>query len=184
MKCLSTGSVPLWPAAIFFRSPTGRKNLRSGALRKSRLSDLASCGFTLVEVVFAMLIVGFLIVGLYTAIAYSVSLVRTCQENERVTQILSGKLDTIRLYNWTQITNSRFVQTNFTIGIDPLRTNSISYYTGRVAVATAPAPLNNYYGSNLLQVTVTVDWMSGPRLQSRSMNTYVAKYGIQTYIMR
>jgi len=31
---------------------------------------------------------------------------------------------------------------------------------------------------------VTVDWMSGPRLQSRSMNTYVAKYGIQTYIMR
>ena len=131
-----------------------------------------------------MLIVGFLIVGLYTAIAYSVSLVRTCQENERVTQILSGKLDTVRLYNWTQITNNRFVQTNFTVGIDPLRTNSTPYYTGRVFVTTAPAPLDSYYGSNLVQVTVTVDWMSGARLQSRSMNTYVAKYGIQAYIMR
>lgn len=131
-----------------------------------------------------MAIVGFLIVALYTAIAYAVSLVRTCQENETVTQILSEKLDTVRLYNWTQITNGRFVQTNFTVGIDPQRTNSTPYYTGRVSIARAVYPMDRYYSSNLMQVTVTVDWMSGDRLQSRSMNTYVAKYGLQHYIMR
>lgn len=129
-------------------------------------------------------IVGVLIVGLYGAIASSVAMVRTCQENERVTQILSEKLDTIRLYNWTQITNGSFVQTNFVLGINPANTNSTAYYTGRISVVTAPSPLDRMYGSNLLQVTVRVNWMSGNRLQSRSMNTYVAKYGLQSYIMR
>src|SRR5688572_1065320 len=108
----------------------------------SETSDDAGCAaFTMMEVVFAMAVVGFLFVALYAAIATSVGMVRTCQENERVTQILSEKLDTIRLYNWTQINSNGFIPTNFTVGIDPLYTNSTPYYTGRISIVKAPAPL-------------------------------------------
>jgi hypothetical protein len=130
----------------------------------------------MMEVVFAMAIVGLLVVALYAAIATSVGLVKTCQENERVTQILSEKMDTIRLYNWDQIRSNGFVVTNFTVGIDPLYANSTPYYTGRISVAQAP--VGGLYRSNLLQVTVDVNWVSGSRPQNRSMTTFVAKYGL------
>ena len=138
-------------------------------------------GFTLIEVMFAIGVIGVLVVALYGALASSISMVRSCQENERVTQLLSDKMDTIRLYNWTQMTN-RFVLTNFVVGIDPLNTASRPYYTGSINIAYAP--ITQTYRTNLLEVTVNVDWVSGNRPQRRSMTTYVAKYGLQSYIMR
>ena len=131
-----------------------------------------------------MSIVGILVVTLYTAVATSVSWIKICQENERVTQILSAKMDTVRLYNWDQINSNGFVPRSFIMGIDPNNTNSMPYYTGTISIAQAPNPLSAYYKTNLLQVTVTVDWVSGSRPQSRSMDTFVAKYGLQSYIMR
>lgn len=136
----------------------------------------------MVEVMISMGVVGILIITLYTAIAGSTSMVRDCQENERVTQILSDKLDTIRLYNWTQIQSGSFIPTNFVLGIDPAVTNSRSYYTGRVNIVQQP--ITESYGSNMVQVTVSVNWVSGSRPQHRSMTTYVAKYGLQSYIIR
>jgi prepilin-type N-terminal cleavage/methylation domain-containing protein len=138
--------------------------------------------FTMVEVLIAMGVVGILIVALYTAIAGSASMVRNCQDNERVTQILSDKLDTIRLYNWTQIQSGTFIPTNFVLGIDPAVTNSTPYYTGTVSLVQQP--VSESYGANMVQVTVSVNWVSGSRPQQRSMTTYVAKYGLQTYIVR
>ena len=148
---------------------------------RTRFARRLQAAFSLVEVVFAVAIVGVLVITLYGALANSVTLVRACQENERVTQILSDKMDTLRLYNWTQMTNG-FVSTNFVLGIDPLDTASRPYYTGKIAIAQAP--ISESYRSNLLQVTVTVDWVTSSRPQSRTMSTFVAKYGLQTYIMR
>lgn len=127
-------------------------------------------------------VVAILIIALYNAIASSANMVRSCQENETVTQILSDKLDTIRLYNWTQIESGSFVPNKFIVGIDPSVSNSMPYYTGTITIAQAP--LTEVYRSNLLQVTVSVDWVSGERPQNRSMTTFVAKYGLQTYIIR
>jgi prepilin-type N-terminal cleavage/methylation domain-containing protein len=150
--------------------------LRTGALQPSRAA------FTLVEVMFAMVIIGFLVVSLYAAIATSASWVRACQENEAVTQILSERLDTIRLYNWDQVTNRSFVQTNFVVGIDPIRTNSRAYYTGRVDIVH-PAPIaESAYRTNIVQVTVTVNWISGSRPQTRTMTSFVTQYGIQSFV--
>ena len=139
---------------------------------------VSRAAFTMMEVVFAMAIVGVLVVALYAAIATSVGLVQSCQENEHVTQILSEKMDTIRLYNWDQIRSNGFVVTNFTAGRDPLYPDSTPYYTGRVSIAQAP--VGALYRSNLLQVTVNVTWVSGARPQSRSMTTFVAKYGLNS----
>jgi hypothetical protein len=138
--------------------------------------------FTLMETLFAVALVSVLFVTIYGAINSSVSLVRTCQDNERVTQILSEKLDTIRLYNWIQLTDGNYVPTNFIVAMDPLSTNSMRYCTGTISIASAP--VHPRYKSDLLEVVVKVDWMSGSRPQSRSMTTCVAKYGLQTYIMR
>jgi prepilin-type N-terminal cleavage/methylation domain-containing protein len=146
------------------------------------LGRTGCAAFTLVEVVFAVAIVGILVIALYAAIAVSAGSVRVGQEDQRVTQILTEKLDTIRLYNWDQINSNGFIRTNFTAAIDPLDTNSLTYYTGSVSIVQAP--IDEAYKSNLLQVTVNVEWMAGYRLQSRSMSTYVARYGLQTYIMR
>ena len=134
------------------------------------------------EVVISMAVVGILIVALYGAIGSSLNLVRISQENQRVTQILSDKLDTIRLYNWIQLHSNGFVQTNFVLPIDPMDPSSTPYYTGKVSIAQSS--ISEPYRTNLLHVEVTVDWVSGTRPQSRTMTTYIAKYGLQSYIMR
>jgi prepilin-type N-terminal cleavage/methylation domain-containing protein len=141
-------------------------------------------GFTMIEVLFASAIVGGLVVALYAALGSSVPMLKAIQENEQVTQILSEKMDVVRLYNWTQITNRAqpFVPTSFIIGIEPWNTNSRAYYTGSISIVQAP--ITESYRSNLLQIIVTVDWVSNNRPQSQSMMTYVAKYGLQSYIMR
>jgi prepilin-type N-terminal cleavage/methylation domain-containing protein len=147
-----------------------------------RRAEKRECrAFTLIETLFGMGIVSVLMVTLYAATATSLSIVQSCQENQRATQIITEKLDTIRLYNWTQITN-RYVPTNFVVGIDPAVDNSRPYYTGTVVIAQS-SPTTTYR-SNLMQVTVNLNWVSQKRPQSKTMTTYMAKYGLQTYIMR
>ena len=165
-------------ASLNARLPLGGR--RCGLLHRKD----GAAGFSLLEVMFAVAIIGVLVMSLYAAIVNSISWIKICQENGRVTQILSDKLDTIRLYNWTQINSNSFVPRSFVVGIDPFNTNSTPYYTGTISIVNAPSPLSAFYKTNLLQVTVTVDWVSGNRPQSRSMDTYVAKYGLQSYIMR
>jgi hypothetical protein len=158
----------------------GEQSVVPGGIRCRNRNRTA---FSLMEVMFSVVIVGVLVIALYSALASAIPMVRSCQENEIVTQILSEKLDTIRLYNWKQLSQAgKFIPTNFIIGIDPLKTNSTSYYTGNISIVEAPIGEN--YAKNLLQVTVKVDWVSGKRPQSQSMVTYVAEYGLQTYIMR
>ena len=151
--------------------------------KRPALNDTCT-GFTLVEVMFAAAIVGGLVVALYAALGSSVPMLQAIQENEQVTQILSEKMDVVRLYNWPQITNRAepFVPTAFIVGVEPWNTNSRPYYTGTISIAQAP--ITESYRSNLLQVIVRVDWVCNNRPQSQSMMTYVSKYGLQTYIMR
>ena len=138
-------------------------------------------GFSLLEVLFAMAIVGTLVVALYAAIGTATNWVRLCQENERVTQIMSEKMDTIRLYNWDQVNSNGFIATNFIVGIDPLNTNSTPYYTGTVTIARNP--VTEPYGTNLVQVTVEMSWLSGRLAQHRDMNTLVTRWGLQSYVI-
>ena len=149
--------------------------------RRAGLMRCRCAAFSMIEVLFAMLIVGMMVVALYAAIATSTSWLRDSQENQTVNQIMSEKLDTIRLYNWDQINSNGFIQTNFTVGNDPARTNSSAYYTGRVALLKNPVA--ETYASNLVQVTVNVAWVSPTgRAQNRSMSTFVTTYGIQSFV--
>jgi len=107
-------------------------------------------------------------------------MIKSFQDNERATQILVDKLDSIRLYNWEQLTNGS-VKTNFVVALDPLDANSPLYFTGKVAIAQSS--ITETYRSNIVQVTVTVNWVTGSRPQNQSMTTLIAQYGIQSYIL-
>jgi prepilin-type N-terminal cleavage/methylation domain-containing protein len=157
-----------------------RRDRRMSLVSSIRARARRSAAFTLIETLFASAIIGILVVALYAAIATATSWMRVCQENETATQIMSEKLDTLRLYNWDQITKSNgFLLTNFTVGIDPL-TNSTPYYTGNLA--WSQAPISESYASSLLLVTIKLTWLSEGRLQTRSNSTFVTTYGIQELV--
>jgi len=145
------------------------------------LATAKAGGFSLIENLFAMGLVALAGGGLLAAIAMNVGVTRICRENERATQILSEKCEVIRLYNWSQINSNGFIPTYFFAPQDPAKSNGAPYYTGRVTIAAAPFSEN--YSTNLRLITVNLDWASGGRTHSRSMSSFVHKYGLQTYIV-
>ncbi len=148
--------------------------------QRKRLREQSA--FSLVEVAVAMGILGVVFVGIYTAIGTNVTLVQLCRENETATQILTEKLETIRLYNWDQINSNGFIPASFTVALEPGNSNSPPYYTGAVTIAQGPC--SETYSQDLRLVTVRLDWVSGRRAQTRAMQTLVTRYGLQTYVYR
>ena len=69
---------------------------------------------TLVEVLIAVVGVGILMVTLYAAISQGFAIIQTARENLRATQVLQEKMETMRVYNWDQITTPGFVPSTFT----------------------------------------------------------------------
>jgi hypothetical protein len=95
---------------------------------------------------------------------------------------MQEKMETIRLYRWDQINQGGFIPTNFVDNFYPLGTQSTSglNYTGMVTITAAP--VTEYYGDALKQVTVNVNWKSGNTVRQRTMTTFVSQYGLQNYI--
>jgi prepilin-type N-terminal cleavage/methylation domain-containing protein len=134
--------------------------------------------FTLVEVIVGAAILALTVVALYGAFSFGFSTIKVSQEDVRADQILVQKLETLRVYDWTSITNN-YVPTNFT-GF--YSTNGGVTYEGSLSVAPFVATTaNETYTDSLRQVTVSVDWISGGIPRTRSMTTLVSQYGIQTY---
>ena len=154
------------------RVQLGKRNNGMGRLR----------GFSLVEASIGMAVVGIVCVALYSGLTSGLATVRMSRENERATQIMSEKLDTIRLYSWDKIISPNFVPTDFTKAYDTNTKDGTTGTTYRGRVAIGKAPLETPYSQNMRQVTVTVEWKSGALAQQRSMTTMVAKDGMQNYI--
>lgn len=153
------------------------RNLSRGGERRSK----SSRGFSLTEVCVGMAVVGMVCVSLYSGLTSGLATVRMARENERATQIMTEKLDTIRLYSWDKITNAGYIPTDFLKAFSPKDgTNSGVVYSGTVNIASAP--VETAYRTNMRQVTVTVSWKSGAMNRQRSMTTLVAKDGMQNYI--
>ena len=139
--------------------------------------------FTLVESLFAMAMAGVMFAALYSGLAFGFSLIKVARENTRATQILVEKMETIRLYTWTQITNAGFVPTNQFIvpyySVDG--TNSGLLYTGQISIAACP--LTNTYADTMKKVTIRLDWgQLGNSNRTRLMSTYITRNGLQNYV--
>jgi type II secretory pathway pseudopilin PulG len=149
--------------------------------------------FSLVEVLIAIGVGAIIFAALYSGISSSFSLLQNVRENLRATQIMVSRLEGVRLCAWSdeQLFNTNIVPRVFTESFYPQGLEGGDHngtiYAGTMEVqqspSLSPAPS---YAANMALVKVTVTWTNGYNgkinVHTRSMSTYVAKYGIQNYV--
>jgi Tfp pilus assembly protein PilV len=140
--------------------------------------------FTLVEALVAFAFVAVTMVSLWAAICYGLSVTAVARENLRATQLILEKFETIRLYTWDQIqgSNGFIIPTSFTntYAIDASGNQSGVTYTGTMTFVAAPVGAS--YSSDLKLVTVTLNWTSAGIPRTRTMQTMIARQGLQQYV--
>jgi len=100
------------------------------------------------------------------------------RDNLRATEIMTEKLERIRLYRWSQVNQPGLIATNFSVAYDSFSTNPI--YSGTIAIA--PASFSSNYTNQMRLVTVELTWTTGNVQRSRRMSTYVTFNGLHTYV--
>ena len=148
--------------------------------RGRRRSRSLSAG-TLASTLIAMSLLGIMTSAALTTITSALFGIRLSQENDRATQILLEKTESIRLYNWDQVSSNGFIPSTFTASYDPSGgTNQGITYSGTLTIA--PATIGASYTNDLLSVTVRLNWTTGGLARQRELTTFVSRYGLETYI--
>ena len=136
--------------------------------------------FTLAETVISMLILGLVCAGAYGGISVSFHNVQVTREDLRATQIILQRMETIRLYTWSQSDPStNFVPTSFTAPFD--NSGSGPVYQVNVTITNAPG-IAEVYSNDLRMITVQASWMDNNIRRSLMMSTYIAKAGLLWYV--
>ncbi len=156
-----------------------------GISRSSRFRGVQTA-FTLIEVVVAVAIIAVMFVTLYLGISFGFATTRFERENLRATQIILERMEGFRLMSWTQISDVGYNPVTFTSTYYPSAGGGQSQgivYTGTVTIVDGPTldPAASYSG-DMKKITVTVNWASGSVQRSRTLNTYIARNGLQNYI--
>jgi hypothetical protein len=152
-------------------------------LYQRKASSSNDGGFGLVDALFAMTMAGVMFLALYAGLAFGFKVIKFARENTRATQIMLEKMETVRLYTWTQLTNNGFVPTNkFTVPYYAVGTNNSGslLYTGQVVIEASG--VNASYAGNMRKVTIKLEWCPSGLMRTREMSTYVGRNGMQTYV--
>jgi len=140
-------------------------------------------GTTIVEIVISTCILAILAAGLIGCFTYGFYVMELARENQRATQIILEKFETVRLYNWDQVLSPGFIPATFEDIYDPQAeagSEGIAYH-GTVRVTNVP--FNTSYSSNMRELVISLTWTSSRNLtRTRTMSTYVAKDGVQNYV--
>jgi prepilin-type N-terminal cleavage/methylation domain-containing protein len=142
-------------------------------------------GFTLVETMIAMMVAAIWLSAHFLAFASGYALMSVTREDLRASQIMLQRMESVRLAGYTQLSDTNKYPTSVTQYYDEsagTNGNRGVAYTVTHEIATGLGSLPPTYRSNVTEVTVGVSWQSGAKLRSRSMKTYVARYGIQSYV--
>ena len=130
-------------------------------------------GFTLIEVMFSMAIIGFCTLAVLSAISFGTFQIRMSTDNLKCSQILLEKTETIRLTSWDQLLTVGFIPSNWSV------TNDNVIFSGTTVIS--PYPYVTAYSANMRMVTFNVNWNTGVISRNRNMVTYVALNGLQSY---
>ena len=153
---------------------------RQSGVPRSRGRLIYQAGFTLVEAMIGAGILGITMAALYGAFSFGFTTIKLSQEEVRADQILVQKLETLRVYNWTQVTGGYLV-TNFTAYYSSGATNGLSY-SGLLSVTPfVPSATSESYSNTLRQVTASVSWPSGKVTRTRTMTTLYSTNGLWTF---
>jgi len=150
---------------------------------KIRYSKKLKQAMTLTEVVIAILIVVIGAAGLMSCFGYSFKVIQQVRENQRATQIILEKAETLRLYSWDQVNTSGFIPSTFTATYDGDATTtnySGTVYYGDVSIVNFPYATS--YQDKMKALNLTLHWTSLGITRNRSLTTYIAKDGIQNYV--
>src|SRR5947199_10686073 len=101
-----------------------RSNMKIKLALSSRLRR-AQAGFSLIEAMIGMGVVGTVIGAMLSGITSGTFTMRLARENLRATQIMLEKVVTIRLYSWDQIITANFIPTTFNETYDPMLTLNV-----------------------------------------------------------
>ncbi len=151
---------------------------------KTRCVRRPESGMTLIDVVMSVAILGVMAGGVLGSFRYGFFILQLARENQRATQILLEKVETLRLYSWDQVNQPGFIPSNLpTEYYDPQAptgAQGVAYY-GTLTPPTS-VPFSTSYSTNLCQLTLTLTWTTGTIPHTRSLTTYIAKDGIQNYV--
>jgi type II secretory pathway pseudopilin PulG len=143
--------------------------------------------FTIPEALTGLVIVGVMFTSLYGGISFSVASTRIARENLRAAQILTEKMEVVRLCTWEQINSNGFLPAKFTAPYEPggPTNGSALVYKGTIKVRPPPSGfLPDQYTNAMRLIDVTVSWNSGGVDRDRETHTFVSAYGLQNYIIK
>jgi type II secretory pathway pseudopilin PulG len=130
--------------------------------------------FTLIEVLMGAAVMSVVFVSIFGVLTMGLFVSGTSRENLRATQIMLDKMEGLRLYSPTQLTNTMFLLQSFT-----------NWFSETNNIAIAPVSFAASYSSNMQQVTVNIGWVSGGQgniAHTRSMSTFYANQGLYNYV--
>lgn len=131
--------------------------------------------------------VGFLILGVTVAalcggFSFGFNTIKLSQEEVRADQILVQKLESLRVYDWTNVIKPGFIATNFTAYYSQSNAVRGVTYNGIMRVSPfVPSATLESYTNTLRQVSASVSWFSEGMNHTRTMMTLVSTNGIATY---
>ena len=142
-------------------------------------------GFTIIEAIIAMGIIGLTVIALFSGMHTVTFSVRMAQDNLRATEVMLEKMEGLRLYTWEQLLTTNFIPTNFTAPYyDTGATNvTDSTYAGTLVISPFPGA-DRSYSNDMRKVKVTINWTSGGIARTRTLESYIARYGIQNYVIQ
>lgn len=146
---------------------------------------IPEAGFSLVEAMVAMAIMGTTMGALLSGFASGFFTMRMTRENLRATQIMLEKMETIRLYSWSQVTNTGFIPPTFTAPYDPQATTGQqgAAYQGTMTITDVPVgAIDASYAPDMKKVVVTVNWTTCNLNRTRQFQSYISRYGLQDYV--
>ena len=141
-------------------------------------------GFTLPEVLIAILLAAIMLLALYGCFASGYSMITVSREDLRATQILLERLERVRLCTFKQVSDPAINPSIVSEYYAPSQSGSvgtpytITYSTSVPVIGSVPEG----YRTNLMLVTVRASWMSGKVKRNRSMQTFVAREGLTDFI--
>ena len=152
-----------------------------------------SKGFTLVEVMLAVVVAAIIFSAVGYGLNVGFALVQVSREELRANQICLSRMEGIRLCRWdNQLFNTNIVPRNFVDYFYPVglssQTNAFVVYQGTVTLNTnltmSPTPS---YASNLCLITVQVTWTDNSLnrtslIRTQTVSTLVSRNGIQNYV--
>ena len=149
--------------------------------------SLCRRAFTMMETVIAILVVGMIAVALINGMQLVVRTVQLAEEELQATHVMVERLDTLRLYSWEKLTTAGYLPATFQMAIYPdasgrtdALTNGSSVFNGTVSIVNSG--MAESYADDVRLVTVSLNWTNGGLSRSRSMSTYVARYGLQNFV--